>query len=680
MLSVKKKSYWSIRRAKLANLLAYNVDYGSGSRPSGSFHHAQECGLLSEVVSEAMGSATCNDEPIIAEATETVDYSFEIGAEASDSDNSSYDCSLSDENLQKSLFDWAVQFNITFTALGKLLGMLNQYHPDLPLDPRTLMQTPKDLPVTQLSNGGTYSHLGIAHTIVKLHSAEFLSKCIEKGEILLQLNVDGLPIYKSSGFQLWPILGMVKGTPDEKPFTIGVYAGTKKPDPVFEFLEEFVTEARHLEKNGIVVGDKTCNFGIHSIVCDAPARALIKNIKSHSGYNACERCTQKGEWHGKIVYPFASDSQLRTDMSFGEMRDSEHHRGPSPLNQLNVGLVSQVCLDYMHLICLGITRRLILTWMRGPLASRLSASCVAQISANLESLKDCIPCEFARKPRTLTDVDRWKATEFRQFLLYTGPVVLKNFLHDSLYKHFMLLSVGIFLCVNPGLCMQFAEYARSLFLLFVQHAPQLYGLDILVYNVHCLLHIVDDVVRFGPLDNISAFPFENHMRMFKKMIRGPRSPLKQVIARLTERENTCFRTSMSSTTLKGLHIYGPLPESWKDFANVTQYNAMQLHDLTLKTSQKDGCVALACGNICVIKNIVQRDCEVFIIYQQFLQKKSFYDYPLQSQDLGIFEVSQLSVLLEVASVSEITHKYVCMKNLRQNSTFIAVPLAHLNKA
>lgn len=57
---------------------------------------------------------------------------------------------------------------------------------------------------------------------------------------------------------------------------------------------------------------------LHSFVCDAPAKAMLKNIKSHSGYYGCEKCSQEGEWHGKVTYP-KSNSPLRTDVLFHEM-------------------------------------------------------------------------------------------------------------------------------------------------------------------------------------------------------------------------------------------------------------------------------------------------------------------------------------------------------------------------
>ena len=53
---------------------------------------------------------------------------------------------------------------------------------------------------------------------------------------------------------------------------------------------------------------------------------------------------------------------------------------------------------------------------------------------------------------------------------------------------------------------------------FIHNALALYGQEMLVYNVHALVHLADDVQRFGPLDEFSAFPFENSLGHLKKLI------------------------------------------------------------------------------------------------------------------------------------------------------------------
>ena len=46
-----------------------------------------------------------------------------------------------------------------------------------------------------------------------------------------------------------------------------------------------------------------------------------------------------------------------------------------------------------------------------------------------------MPDVFNRKAGTVNDLKLWKATEFRTFLLYTGPVL--KYVLDQKYRHFL---------------------------------------------------------------------------------------------------------------------------------------------------------------------------------------------------------------------------------------------------
>ena len=99
----------------------------------------------------------------------------------------------------------------------------------------------------------------------------------------------------------------------------------------------------------------------------------------------------------------------------------------------------------------------------------------------------------------------------------------------SLYKHFLLYFVSLFCLSNPILYMTYCDYANNLLVLFVKHFGKFYGQNMLVYNVHCLVHLAGNVERFGPLDTFSAFPFENCLGSIKRVLRKPHLPLSQVI-------------------------------------------------------------------------------------------------------------------------------------------------------
>ena len=121
------------------------------------------------------------------------------------------------------------------------------------------------------------------------------------------------------------------------------------------------------------------------------------------------------------------------------MLQAKHHKGPTPSVKLGVELASAFPLDYMHLVCLGVMSRLSIIWIRGPLKCQQSSIIINAISSLLCALKKHVPREFARRPRTLKEIDQWKARKFWQFLLYSGPVVLSDKLPQRLYCNFFVI-------------------------------------------------------------------------------------------------------------------------------------------------------------------------------------------------------------------------------------------------
>lgn len=181
---------------------------------------------------------------------------------------------------------------------------------------------------------------------------------------------------------------MIKELPGSNVFLIGLYSGLTKPSSVNEYLNEFVQDMKDAAQKGLDCNDKHYKIALpDAFVCDAPARAFIKCIKGHTGYRACERCTPKGVYtDGKMTFPEMTAAP-RTDSQVDEMVDEGHHNGVSPLKELGIGLVSHFVLDYMHLVCLGIVRKLIYLWIKGPLKCRVSATLLKIISKHMVSIR-----------------------------------------------------------------------------------------------------------------------------------------------------------------------------------------------------------------------------------------------------------------------------------------------------
>ncbi|XP_065662721.1 uncharacterized protein LOC136085350 [Hydra vulgaris] len=132
-------------------------------------------------------------------------------------------------------------------------------------------------------NEGEYKHLGIKEglkTILK-------RSAYNCDEIKLLFNVDGLPIFKSSRYQLWPITSQFSAFLLLLPYMVV----RKKPNPI-EFLTNFTHKLKELHNKTLVLCGKSYYVSIFAIPCGSPARSLLKGIVQHSGYYACERCDE----------------------------------------------------------------------------------------------------------------------------------------------------------------------------------------------------------------------------------------------------------------------------------------------------------------------------------------------------------------------------------------------------
>ena len=428
----KRSSYWTKRRRAVSVVQSWVVDLRTQALEEGiplscaeelslintekpdrqilltAADHSSSSSELLRSTSEAVNPGTFDEQVLdIWTRMEDVLYNYDdadgkVTHEYSDSDGDSCD-ETENESLCGMLVTWAQTEKVKNCTIDKLLKILHPCHPEIPLTARTLLKTGSNSFQIRQVSGGEYVHFGILRGF----------KCLENDiktrandtTVELQVNVDGLPLFKSSVVQLWPILGRVVGL--KHPFIIGAFCGSSKPKDVEEFFSDFVSEALSLSDDGFVIQGVRFRVKIQCFICDAPARAFIKQTKCHTGYHSCDRCVQKGEYvQSRVVLPKV-DAEKRTDEKFAKLEYSDHQINKSPLTDLNFGLVSGCVLDYMHLVCLGIVRRMMFFWLKGPLKLRLSSRHVNIISHKLVSLRGYIPLEFARKPRALSDLERW---------------------------------------------------------------------------------------------------------------------------------------------------------------------------------------------------------------------------------------------------------------------------------
>lgn len=129
--------------------------------------------------------------------------------------------------------------------------------------------------------------------------------------IELLINIDGVPLFRSSSKQLWPILCKVYFQPDVyEPFPIAIYCGNHKPCNIHKYFELFVEEMINLYREGILIKERRFHVRIKAFICDRSAHSVIKCIKNHGAYHACEHCNIPGIRVNKcVIYSLNNDRQ-----------------------------------------------------------------------------------------------------------------------------------------------------------------------------------------------------------------------------------------------------------------------------------------------------------------------------------------------------------------------------------
>jgi len=168
-------------------------------------------------------------------------------------------------SLQPSLTEWALNFNISHSAVDSLLTILRSHgHDELPKRATTLLGTVHCVSkYLKEMAGGQYWYRGIK-TYLDTYFEPSMSCIIdEQKSVVLDVFIDGLSPYKAPRKKnaLWPITGRcISPGFKTKPFVTALWCGsTKEPASLDDFVSPFVDECKELF-NGFVLKKLPTNF------------------------------------------------------------------------------------------------------------------------------------------------------------------------------------------------------------------------------------------------------------------------------------------------------------------------------------------------------------------------------------------------------------------------------------
>jgi len=159
----------------------------------------------------------------------------------------------------------------------------------------------------------------------------------------------------------------------------------------------------------------------------------------------------------------------------------------------------------------------------------------------------------------------------------------------------LILHVAVTILSNSMHINCYSDYPKSLLEYFVNTFIILYGKENASSNIHNLLHLHDDAIKFGTLKEFSAFPFENYLQSILKMIRKNDKILKQTVCQISEKNSyvnsnqelkikTKIKTKVNCA-LNNLHFNSPFVNLnlHSNFHTCNQFNKVTFKNYTLKT-------------------------------------------------------------------------------------------------
>ena len=404
----------------------------------------------------------------------------------------------------------------------------------------------------------------------------FGSLRINEKVIYLNMNIDGVALFKSRNFSIGPVWIQIFNLPEklrgkfQNLALLGLWHGKSKPNwnffnkKVCTEIELFVRGKAFIDNLGL------CSFKFQYLICDMPAMASLCQVQQFNGYYGCPYCYIRGYHENRrMLYSVTKSYCLRQNEQYEENAKNGKFgvKDISPFHEF-FPIPWSVPIDSMHQVFLGVAK--ILT--------------IALIT-KLKSMKDSfdnkldkcmVPYESIHKPKSVKELKLWKASDYKIFFFHLGPILLNNsyFCGDRLFvENFMRLSLAIRLLSEFNVPEELVNYAEKQIEIFFRNFLTLFSVESQSFNFHAVRHLPEQVKMLGPLWLHSAFSYESANHMLIRTVKGSiKQPDKIVYNFLTSQ--FCEQNSSDCKTIN-TELYTKLSAECLHFATVNDLNSFR---------------------------------------------------------------------------------------------------------
>ncbi|XP_071633972.1 uncharacterized protein [Temnothorax longispinosus] len=379
----------------------------------------------------------------------------------------------------------------------------------------------------------------------QLYQEEIRNGFLSNSNISFLWNSDGVPVFKSKKFSIWPLYLIINELPykirykRENVVLAGLWFGPDKPDPNC-FIHSYVEDFRKIHTGfNVQIPQREEPVYVRGKLllgtCDLPAKSTFIKIKSFNGKYGCPVCEFTGETirfpdgSHNFCYRYAEHFNKRTLKNM-----NNHAREAQRTGEAVFGVKSQTALrlimpdfvrgmgiDLMHILS-GIVKKLMTLhfdskYSRHPFSLRLLLPVVDELLLSLH------PPKFVHQMmRSLEETAFWKVSELKTWFFYYSIPVLKQFLRIEYFEHYLKLVTTLSYLNASSISDEMIDTAKELLKQFVRDFEQLYGIEFCSINVHLLLHLADCVRELGLLWAYACFPLEDLNGQILQNIHGTR--------------------------------------------------------------------------------------------------------------------------------------------------------------
>lgn len=414
-----------------------------------------------------------------------------------------------------------------------------------------------------------------------------------------------------------------------EPFVCGVYQGTfPEANVCNEILRPFVDEVRILE-NGYEWNGLQCKLQLGTFICDPVANSLVTCSTLPNSIYGCNKCNQKTTLHDGTERRISYSGQLsasdqRSDDDYRYYLPVDHFTGASLLSQLNIGMVSQFVADYQHIVCLGVMKHLMKCWTTGKLDYRLNKNTLKTIAEKLKIVAASPPIEFQRPIKPFERMADWEAYDWKMFLLYYGPLILKTHLPEGHYMNFLYLHLAMRIMTSDEYKYTTNEcssyIAGQLISTFVTTFKKLYGQELISHSVHYLMHLEEIFMKLGSLEGISGFEYSKQLDALKSTLKFDSN-----FDELANYINDSTEASLQNAENSFVPTYGPVLNEERE--------ELRLNNCTITTRGNDNIVITNSGVLQVDKIQKGPNGDIFIHARRYQKNVVVYQAPTTHQKL-----------------------------------------------